>query len=150
MTDLLAPIHKTIEVDLPITEAFRLFTEEIGRWWPLASHSIGEAEATGCWIDGGPGGGMFESARDGTRHRWGTIMTWDPPRRMALTWHPGRDPKEHTMLEIDFFARSERRTRIELIHSGWQAGDQDRHRRYERGWDEVLHGGFASFAARAG
>lgn len=146
----LDPIHKTVEVDLPTGEAFRLFTEEIGRWWPLGTYSVGRADTTGCWVDGGPGGGIFETTRDGARHRWGTFMTWDRPRRLALTWHPGRDPREHTMLEIEFSAASEHRTRVELIHSGWQAGDEERHRAYERGWDEILHDAFAAYVAGRG
>lgn len=149
MADELDPIHKSIEVEVPITEAFRLFTQEIGRWWPLGTYSVGRADATGCWVDGGPGGGIFETTTDGARHRWGTIMTWDPPRRLALTWHPGRDPNDHTMLEVDFAAPSETRTRIELIHSGWRAGDEQRHRAHAHGWDEVLQDGFAAHVARS-
>lgn len=150
MADELQPIHKSIEVDLPVTEAFRLFTEEIARWWPLRKYSVGQDDAAECWVDGGPGGGVFERTRDGTRHRWGTIMTWDPPRRIALTWHPGREPDADGMLEIEFTAPAETRTRIELIHSGWQAGDEHRHRAYAQGWDEVLGEGFAAYVRSVG
>ena len=34
-------IRKSIDVRRPLDETFRLFTESMDRWWPLASHSVG-------------------------------------------------------------------------------------------------------------
>jgi hypothetical protein len=42
---LLAPIVKVITVNAPLERAFARFTREIARWWPLHSHSVGEADA---------------------------------------------------------------------------------------------------------
>jgi len=148
MQERLDPIRKEVDVPVPVVDAFRAFTEDIDRWWPLASHSIAQENATGCHIDGGPGGGLFETAGGGTRYRWGTIMTWQPPHRLSFTWHPGRQPDDHTLVELQFIPLDEQRTRVVLIHSGWQTGDEERHRAYVHGWDEVLRQGYAAYVAR--
>ena len=37
-----APLTRTTFVACPLERAFTAFTEEIGQWWPLASHSVYE------------------------------------------------------------------------------------------------------------
>jgi hypothetical protein len=34
-------IRKSVQVACSVEDAFRLFTEEIGTWWPLATKSSG-------------------------------------------------------------------------------------------------------------
>ena len=36
------PIVRTVTVSASKEDAFRLFTEGISSWWPLASHSVHE------------------------------------------------------------------------------------------------------------
>jgi hypothetical protein len=40
----LAPIVVDVVVPCPPDRAFEYFTRDIGRWWPLGTHSIGEAQ----------------------------------------------------------------------------------------------------------
>jgi uncharacterized protein YndB with AHSA1/START domain len=98
----LPPLRKVIEVRVPPAEAFRLWTEAIGRWWPLASHSVGQADAVACVIEARTGGRIFETTRAGAEHLWGRITVFDPPHRLAFTWHPGRQPGDHTIVEVTF------------------------------------------------
>ena len=82
--------------------AFELFTARIGEWWPLATHSVGEDQATGVVFGEGIGGSIVESLADGTTYVWGTITRWDPPHSVAYTWHAGTPVTEATSVEVTF------------------------------------------------
>ena len=60
-----APIRQSVHVDCPIEDAFRLFTEGFGEWWPLASYSITGQDAAGCDLEPWAGGRLFERTRSG-------------------------------------------------------------------------------------
>ncbi|MGH6914350.1 MAG: SRPBCC domain-containing protein [Geminicoccales bacterium] len=135
----LAEIQKTTELDAPLEQAFRTWTGQIGRWWPLARISVGKADATGCFIEPGIGGRLYETTA-GDEHLWGTVAVWEPPRRLAHSWHPGRDLSERTMVLLTFTPLAPARTRLILTHTGWREGDEDRRSTYDRGWDGVLDG----------
>lgn len=148
MTDELA-IRKSVMVRCPPERAFRVFTEGIGTWWPFArGHSIfGEAAETAV-VEGRLGGRVYERARNGEEAAWGTVTAWDPPRRFAMTWHPGRGEETAQELEVSFAADSEG-TRVELVHTGWDrlgAEMDEVMASYEGGWDTVL----ANYVVAAG
>jgi hypothetical protein len=45
MTELaIAPITKTVTVSCDVDTAFRVFTDEIGTWWPTETHSVHQAD----------------------------------------------------------------------------------------------------------
>lgn len=136
--DSVSPIRKELILAIAPERAFRLFTAEIDRWWPLATHSVEGEEAAGVSVDGRVGGVIAESGTTGRRHIWGTIQLWDPPRRFVTTWHPGRPAAEPTELEVRF-EPWEGGTRLVLEHRGWDRGGWTRGRAsYESGWDRVL------------
>lgn len=140
-------VVKRVEVPGTPAEAFRRFTEEIHTWWPLATHSVGEAEAETVIIEGSEGGRVYERLRDGTEHDWGRVVTWDPPGRFAMTWHPGREPETAGLVEIEFRAAGEA-TMLRVRHTGWEKlGEQAEEmvRGYDAGWEGVL-----ALFARAG
>src|SRR5215212_3360179 len=82
------PIQKTVRVPLPVEKAFRLFTAEVGSWWPVVTHSIG-GEGVEAVFDGREGGRLYERAADGSEHDWGEVVAWDPPRAFTLDWRVG-------------------------------------------------------------
>jgi uncharacterized protein YndB with AHSA1/START domain len=46
-------IRKSIHVRRPVERTFRLFTEDIGKWWPLKEgFSFGGDRAAGIFIEG--------------------------------------------------------------------------------------------------
>jgi hypothetical protein len=38
-------LRKVVSVNAPPEVAWRVFTEKMGTWWPLATHKIGKAKA---------------------------------------------------------------------------------------------------------
>ena len=137
----LSPIIKTIEVDRPLDEAVKLFTAQMGQWWPLASHSVGGDDARWCGIEGWVGGRVYERSNTGEEHLWGTVTDWQPSRGVTFTWHPGQPADPATEVELRFSAVSETRSRVVLIHRNWQRlGDRAEtvRGRYADGWDLVL------------
>ena len=143
----LAPLVKTIKVPQDPTGAFRLFTERIRDWWPLATHSVGEADAIDVSFGTAVGEEIVETMRGGQTTSWGTITVWEPPDRVAFTWHPGTAVHEATFVEVTF-ERVEDGTLVTLTHSGWDnRPDGLRARRgYGPGWDFVL-GRYTGLAA---
>jgi hypothetical protein len=44
-------IRKSLDVGVPVETAFRVFTEEIGSWWPLASKSVALEDAADLVVE---------------------------------------------------------------------------------------------------
>jgi hypothetical protein len=136
----IAPVVKEVTVALSPEGAFALFASRIGEWWPLATHSVEGERAQGCAFEERVGGRLYEFTADGVEHTWGTVISWDPPRGLAVSWHPGRSPDSEQHLEITFTG-GERGTTIRLVHTGWERlGAEGRSERdsYDSGWDYVL------------
>ena len=137
----LSPLVFTVTVPRSIDDAFTLFTEKIGSWWPKATHSIGEERTTDVILDARAGGRLYERLDDGTEHTWGEVLAWDPPHRFAITWHPSVDPIAMTEVEVGFTAVDAGSTTVQLTHREWQRlGDVAvmTRRGYSLGWVGVL------------
>lgn len=140
MSDRIAPIRKSITVPWDAEIAFRRFTEGMAEWWPLSTHSVSESAEATCALEGRVGGRVFETGPDGALHLWGTVTAWEPPRRLAFTWHPGRSVDTRQEVEVAF-QPSGRGTRVDLVHTGWEhLGKEAAGMRagYDSGWDFVL------------
>jgi uncharacterized protein YndB with AHSA1/START domain len=136
----LEPIRKSVTVRRTPQEAFEIFTERFGAWWPRERFSVHQRDALRCGLEPRLGGQVFEIARNGTREVWGTILTWDPPRRFAMSWHPGGDPAAATEVELTFVALPDG-TRVELEHRNWTqlgARAEESRRSYDGGWAHVF------------
>ena len=132
-------IRKSLTVAAPIERAFEVFTERIGTWWPLDSHSIGGEKATSAVVEGRVGGGVYEVMDDGATAPWATVLAWEPPHRLVLSWHvnPGVPATE---VEVRFSKEGDG-TRVELEHRGWDAlGEKGvgMSSGYDEGWELVL------------
>jgi hypothetical protein len=142
MTDVqLEPVVRSVDVGVEPAVAFRRFTEEMAAWWPLGTHSVGGESAEAVRVEPREGGGIIESTRAGEEHRWGTITWWDPPLRLAFTWHPGRDPATAQEIEVTFEPQDGGGTRVLLVHGGWSRfgpGATETHAGYGPGWEVVL------------
>ena len=52
---------------------------------------------------------------------WGEITTFDPGRALGFTWIRGVAPDITTQVEVSFEDLRDGRTRVELVHTGWEA-----------------------------
>src|SRR5215213_10303126 len=102
-----AAITKSVIVRQTAEEAFELFTTGIARWWPVKTHSVAQDNADTVVLEPREGGRFYERTRDGDEHLWGTVTAWEPPRRLACTWHPGRDEETGQEIELLFEAHDE-------------------------------------------
>lgn len=113
------PIETRARVNCPVEDAFRLFTEHLSDWWPLAAYSLAR-DAESCAIEPWIGGRLFERTRAGQERNWGTVTVWDPPHRIAFAWHPGAAYDGTQTVEVEFHADAVG-TEVILTHSGWSA-----------------------------
>lgn len=137
---MIEPVVMSVIVSLTPERAFALFTSELGSWWPLRTHSIGEEHAATCGVESGIGGAVYEALDDGTRHSWGRVFVWEPPYRVAFTWHPGMPESDAQQVEIRFTSE-DAGTRVRLEHYGWEVlGDKGAEVRegYANGWKHVF------------
>jgi len=113
-------VRKTARVQAPIEIAWRVFTEQLGTWWPLENYKIGKAKAVDAVIEPRVGGRWYERGEDGSTCDWGSVLEWDPPARLVLSWDITADwqydPKLKTEIELRFVAEGESVTRVELEH----------------------------------
>jgi len=134
------PVTRTIEVTCTVEHAFRVFTERIGSWWPLGMYSIGRERAEDVELERREGGRLVERYGGGERAVWGEVLAWEPPSRLVLSWHPGRDVEAATEVEVTF-AEAAGGSRVTLEHRGWERlGDEALATRtsYDGGWPLVL------------
>jgi uncharacterized protein YciI len=129
------PIRREIVVDADQGTAFEAFTARIGRWWPVAEHSV---HGVGSTVEFA-GGQLVERAADGQTAIWGSVTTWDPPGALEFTWHPGRGPDRASQVRVTFTEVGEQ-TRVRLEHSGWEVFEDPTAARaeYDEGWPRVL------------
>jgi uncharacterized protein YndB with AHSA1/START domain len=140
-------VRKTVTVNVPQTHAFRVFTGQLGRWWPLATHKLGKQPAETAVIEPKVGGRWFERSVDGSECNWGRVRVWDPPARLVLTWEISSDwrPDEtiQTEVEVQFLADGPERTTVHLEHRKLEDyGNQAETMRSifdsEGGWSSIL------------
>jgi len=137
---MMDPLVKEVRVRASAAEAFRRFTAEIGTWWPMAKHSVSEESCLDVRLEAEVGGALREEATDGTTHVWGTVLAWEPPSRVAFTWHPGREADSRQTVDVTFESEGDE-TRVRLVHSGWEhMGESAAAMRagYDQGWEGVL------------
>jgi uncharacterized protein YndB with AHSA1/START domain len=142
----IAPVNLSIHVDCPLDHAFRIFTDAIGTWWPLQTHSAaadtfkGTVRAETVVLEGRLGGRLYERHEDGREVQWGEILIWQPPQRVAFSWHPYLHSGPPTEVDVRFTSEGTG-TRVDLEHRGWERlGEEavEKRRGYEAGWPGVL------------
>jgi uncharacterized protein YndB with AHSA1/START domain len=149
---MIDPIQRTIIVRCDRARAFRVFTDEMGSWWPLDTFSRavdeGGAPVVAIAFDHEVGT-IWEVRADGGRASWGEILVWEPPTRLVMAWKPRDRPVEPTEVEVTFTALEEGGTRVDLEHRGWERlGDLAAQGRenYASGWPMVFDQRFANAA----
>ncbi|WP_416985328.1 antibiotic biosynthesis monooxygenase [Streptomyces sp. T028] len=115
-------VRKTVTVDVPADRAFAIFAERPIEWFP-EKHVFVENRVS-LTIEPFEGGRYYEVGADGTEIAWGTVVEWNPPKRIVLTWRVGPhwqpvfDDEKASFIEVDFEALGPGRTSVALTHSG--------------------------------
>jgi uncharacterized protein YndB with AHSA1/START domain len=113
----------------------------------LASYSLTGTEAEQCELEPWTGGRVLERTASGEEHAWGSVLAWDPPERLRLSWHPGGEDHRSQTVDVEF-ATEARGTRVTVTHTGWEtpgvavcslSGD------YNVMWSVILRNHFAVF-----
>jgi uncharacterized protein YndB with AHSA1/START domain len=133
------PIRLSATVRRPPAEAFRLFTEGIGDWWPShRGYSFGGSRLKAVCLEPVAGGRFYERYTDGEEFEVGRVIACEPPQRIVFTWQ-GRW-SEPTEVEVRFTPEGPA-TRVDLEHRGWErlgpSAEQSR-TSYLNGWPTVL------------
>jgi uncharacterized protein YndB with AHSA1/START domain len=134
------PLHLSFEVSCPPATAFSMWTTRASTWWP-ADHSVSGERGLQVVFEEHTGGRIFERAPSGTEHEWGRVTAWEPPSRLAYTWHLHFAPEDATDVEIRFVDAGADRTRVEVRHSGWErlgARAPQRREGNRLGWTSVF------------
>jgi len=113
-------VRKVVTVKAPPAVAWRVFTEQMGAWWPLANYKIGKAAAVDAVIEPRVGGRWYERGEDRSTCDWGSVLWWEPPSRLVLSWDITADwqydANLKTEIEVRFIAEGANETRVEFEH----------------------------------
>jgi len=134
----IAPVTRSVVVDVPPEKAFDVFTLQIGSWWPTQTYSIGDDKVTEVVFDA-EGGRIYERWADGTTCDWAKILVLEAPKRLVLAWSPTTEPSIPTEVEVRFTPVGTG-TRVDLEHRGWErlAHGEKARVGYDSGWPGVL------------
>jgi Activator of Hsp90 ATPase homolog 1-like protein len=149
------PIRQATTVRSDLAHTFDVFVRTIGDWWPTVPFSNGAERVDTVVLEPRIGGRFYERWTDGTECEWGEVLEWDPPHGFATSWLAKGTP---TRVHLTFRELGPSLTRVDLVHSGWDAlSDQQRREdcalpggyeggAYVEGWRRILD----SFADRLG
>ena len=122
-----AVVRKSVRAQASVERAFSVFVEQMETWWP-ATHHIAGSPFEAIFVEPRVGGRWYERDAKGAQCDWGTVLAWDPPRRVRFSWHvgPGHDSPDWKFdpdmsraseVEICFSPAHAGGTLVELEHS---------------------------------
>ncbi len=141
-----AAVRKTVTVKASPERAFRVFTEGIDTWWPR-THHIGKSPSTGGFLEGRVGGRCYSTHEDGSECDWGSVLVWEPPRRLVIAWQVtpswGYEPDlaKASEVEVRFTPEGDGQTRVDLEHRHFErhgAGGDTMRNAVDGGWVGIL------------
>lgn len=117
--EAIEPIRCTIGVSAAPDKAFRIFTRDIGKWWPLP-YTWSEDQFETAVIEDHAGGRWYEIGLDGVESDWGAVRAFEPGDALVLSFNvsPERtpEPPERQSEVAIRFVPASGGTRIELEH----------------------------------
>jgi uncharacterized protein YndB with AHSA1/START domain len=155
-TDSDTSIRATTTVDLPIDDAFALFTDDINTWWN-ADHHIIEAPLSHMVFDPFVGGNVYDVGTDGSECRWARVLVYDRPHQVVFSWDIDAhwqletDPSKCSEVHVTFAEEAPGRTTVVLEHRHLERHGDDLVSQIEgmrTGWQEGLIDIYAAEAAK--
>jgi uncharacterized protein YndB with AHSA1/START domain len=116
-------VRVSVLVAVPAPEAFRVFTEDLDRWWRKGlKYRVAGSRSGTLQLEGHLGGRLLESyLEDGAPRVFeaGRVTAWEPGARLVLDWRVSNfAPGERTEVEVTF-APSSSGTLVTVTHRGW-------------------------------
>lgn len=138
---------KSLSLAVAPARAFAHFTDNIGLWWPLATHSFSQRLARDVIFEAREGGRIFETDASGREIEWGVVKVCDAPRRLVFSWALG-DPAARSEIlaarseiEVTFEDDEKGGTDFRLVHRGLIEAKSAAHDgRGESAWTSALEG----------
>jgi len=129
-------IEKSVHVRRSAEDTFRLFVDEMGKWWPVhtGKYTYDAARAQDVFLEPHVGGRFYERYKDGEEFTIGQVLKFDRPTHVLFTWAAGFEPA--TEVEVRFTPEGDG-TRVDLQHRAAESVPLLGHG-FENGWDEVL------------
>lgn len=130
-------VRHSVVVNTPIEKAFKVFTEDFGRFKP-PEHNLLGVEIAETVFEPRVGGYLYDRGVDGSECRWARILAYEPPHRVVVSWDISPSWQIETNqdrtseVEVRFIAESPERTKVELEHRNLG--------RHGEGWEGVRDG----------
>lgn len=131
--------------------AFTVFTGRLNDWWVREFSWSGPDRLVHIGIEPGLGGLAHEIGPHGFRIDWGRVLTWEPARRLVLSWQippdriPQPDPAQASEIEVWFRPHTDGSTpggtTVELEHRHFERHGPDAagyRCAMTDGWQELL------------
>ena len=129
------PLTETVTVTSTTDEAFAVFTERVGEWWPPAYSPDPDTLDT-VVIEPHVGGRVYMRMTDGSEHDFGEVTSWTPGEIFGQTWTLAQDPEHPSSLTVTFTPTGEG-TEVTLRHDGWHEGNAAFREKFGD-WDLIL------------
>jgi uncharacterized protein YndB with AHSA1/START domain len=130
-------VRTSIVVQAPIERAFKVFTEDFGRFKPREHNLLG-VQIAETVFEPRVGGHLLDRGVDGNECRWARVLAYEPPHRVVFSWDINArwqvesDPARTSEVEVRFVSETPERTRVELEHrhldrhgDGWEGVRDD-------------------------
>jgi uncharacterized protein YndB with AHSA1/START domain len=130
-------VRHSVVVDAPIDRAFKVFTEDFGRFKP-PEHNLLSAPIAETVFEPRVGGRLYDRGEEGSECAWARVLAYEPPNRVVFSWDISprwqieTDLERTSEVEVRFLSETPQRTRVELEHR-----HLDRH---GEGWEAVRQG----------
>ena len=130
-----SPVVQTMEIEATPERVFTLWTEpdELVRWWPEAA--VFEPRV---------GGAVRLEFKQG--NVTGEVTRFEPPNALGFTWVRNDFPEYPTQVDVSITNLGEGRSRVELVHSGWDALPEA----YVAQWKAIHNAGWQHFLSVLG
>jgi uncharacterized protein YndB with AHSA1/START domain len=154
----IAPVRKSVHVPVPPQDAFRVFTDDIDRWWPK-DHGL-DGPVVQSVIEPFVGGRWYARYASGREIANGHVLAWEVPDRVLFSWEissewkPDPDSTIASEVEVRFTADRDG-TLVEVEHRRFHrmSGGEKMRTAVDGGWSKILAlyaGIFAKQGGKAG
>jgi hypothetical protein len=145
---VLEPVRASITVLAPSADAFALFADRFGEWWPR-EYTWAQDALEHIVLEPRVGGRCYEIGPHDFHVDWGRVLAWNRPRRLTLAWQisPRREPEPNpakaSEVDVRFEPIERHGTRVLLEHRAFECHGPEGSKYRDamasaRGWPWIL------------